>query len=265
MRFIYTKTFTVFFLILLAAVVFVFLETKGFVDPVKRVALELPRPIIGFFRALTSPVVNFFSVVNSLDDVIKENAELTEKVRRLEKGQIDRDQLRNENTLLLKELGFVKASKFNLVKCTVLSYDPEGITNTFVINCGKDDGMKEGLAVVSEEHLAGRLIYVGNSTSTAEFVTRPSSAVDVKISRSNSLGILKGSYASGLTYEALSQEGDVKQSDLVVTAGVNSLIPAGILVGEVEQVISKDNDLFRKATVLSPLSFRKLTYIFVVK
>lgn len=265
MRFIYTRTFAIFFVVLLAAAIFVFLQTRGFTDPVKRVLLEAPRPIATGLRAVVSPVVNFFNTVKSLRAVVKENGILTQRVRDLERSQADFDKLRTENTLLLKELGFAKASKFTLVRCTVLSYDPEGITNTFVLNCGKNQGINSGMAIVSEDHIAGRLIFVGNNTSTGQFLTHPQASLDAKISRSGSIGLLKGSYASGLTFESLSQNSDVQKGDLVVSAGVNSLIPPGIVIGEIEQIISKDNDLFKRATVVSPLAFRTLTYVFVVK
>ncbi len=265
MRFIYTRAFGVFFAILTISAVFVFLQTKGFVDPIKRIMLEAPKPVTYVLRGIVGPIRDFFSTVSALKEIANENVRLSERIKELEQQVVSVDQLRSENQLLLSELGFAKASKYELIRCTVLSYDPQGITNTFVINCGKNKGLSQGMAVLSNSHVAGRLIYVGNQTSTAEFVTNPNSTIDGKISRSGSLGLVRGSFASGLVFESLSQTSDFNKGDLVVTAGVNSLIPAGLVIGEVDKVITQDNELFKKTTVISPLVFRTLNYVFIVK
>lgn len=265
MRFIYTKTFLIFFSLLLLTTVVTFLQAKGYLDPVKRVVLEIPRPVGYLARSVASPILEFYNKVKTLKQVISENAELTARLREMESYVVDHDSLKKENEILLKELAFLKTNRYTLQSCSVLSFDPEGITNTFVINCGKQVGLKEGMAVIAQERLIGKLLYVGSLTSTGQFITHPSSSVDTKISRSGSLGLLKGSFASGLVFEALSQDSDLKPGDIVTTAGVDGLVPAGLVVGEVKQVISMDNDLFKKTTVLSPLIFRNIEYVFVVK
>jgi rod shape-determining protein MreC len=214
--------------------------------------------------AVTLPIRNFFATVFTLKDVIHENALLSDRLRNLEESQVQLESVKHENELLKKELGFVDESKLGTIPCSVISYDTEGITDSFVINCGKERGVKEGMAVVGTSRVIGKVTFVGTSTSTGEFITRPGSSIDAKVSRSNSLGIVKGSYGSGLTFEGLSQTSDVQKEDLVVTAGVNSLIPAGLIIGEVQEIISKDNELFKRTTLTTPINFRSLKYVFVI-
>jgi len=50
-----------------------------------------------------------------------------------------------------------------------------------------------------------------------------------------------------------------------VSAGINSQIPKNILIGEVSDVLSTSNDLFKKAALTSPIDFNNLEFVFVVK
>lgn len=251
--------------LLLLSVVFVFLQTRGIIDPIRRAMLELPRPIAFVVRGVVKPVKDFFHTLYVLKNTVKDNATLASRVKSLEETQVELDGTRRENEQLKKELSFTSRSKLKLMPCTVLSFDPEGITDSFTISCGKDQGVKEGMPVVTDGHLAGKVVFASGSTSTAEFLTRPGSNVDAKISRSNSLGVVKGSYASGITFEAVSQSSDIQKNDIIITAGVNSLIPAGLIIGTVEEVISKDNELFKRTTIVSPLKFHDLAYVFIAQ
>jgi len=57
----------------------------------------------------------------------------------------------------------------------------------------------------------------------------------------------------------------VEKGWLVVTAGINQLIPRNLLIGEVNEAVSSPNDLFKKATLFSPLNFSNLQFVVVVK
>lgn len=265
MRFIYTRAFSIFFGFIVLLFIYTFLQTRGWLDPVNRIFLELPRPIKAGVSAVVNPIIEFYQTTARLPNLVKDNAVLAIRVRELETRQAQFDSIQRENQILLKELNFVKVSKYDLVRCSVLAYDPAGLTNTFNLNCGKDQGVLEGQGVVSQDRLIGKLIYVGNSISTGQFITHPSSSVDVKISRTGELGILKGSLAAGLVFESLGQQSEPQTGDMVVTAGVDSKLPGGLVVGSIDKIISENSDLFIKTSVLNSVVLEEIKYVFIVK
>jgi cell shape-determining protein MreC len=76
---------------------------------------------------------------------------------------------------------------------------------------------------------------------------------------------VKGSFGSGLVFDLVSQSAEVNENDLVVTAGIDPNIPKNILIGEIGQTISGNNDLFKRMTLVSAVRPNLIDYVFVVK
>jgi rod shape-determining protein MreC len=134
-----------------------------------------------------------------------------------------------------------------------------------VLGCGSDTGIKVGQAVISQGYLLAKIVYVGSQTSTAVLITNNQSSVDAKISKNNVEGVVKGSFGSGLVFDLVSQSAEVNENDLVVTAGIDPNIPKNILIGEIGQTISGNNDLFKRMTLVSAVRPNLIDYVFVVK
>lgn len=265
MRFIYSKIFAWLVGALLVAAVVVLLQTKGWFGPIQQFFLYLPRPVVTFSEKIISPIKGFVKNVYTIRAIVRENGELRRKVSSLEGWVVELNNMAQENELLKRELEFVQKSPLVLEPCTVLAQDPEGVTNTIVLNCGSGKGVRSGQAVMSDGKLVGKIFIVNNSTSTATLMTNSDFSVDAKLAGSDVSGIVKGSFGSGIYMDLISQTATVNRGDLLVTAGINEYIPKNILIGEVGDTVSVENDLFKKVTVKSSINFKNLDYVFVVK
>lgn len=265
MRFIYSKTFLVFATVLILVVVGLMMQAKGWLQPIQYALLQAPRPVVSVVRSVAEPVRTVFATLGSLRSILKENAILREQVATLQQQQVQYDRLNSENQLLRDELKFQAQSKLTLESCTVLSIDPQELTDAMVLSCGQGQGIQEGQAVISQGYLIGKVIQVGSYTSTALLISNAESSIDAKLSKNNTEGVVKGSFGSGMVFDLVSQNADVASGDLVVTAGINARIPKDILIGQVGSVISGPNDLFKKMSVTSPVRQRSVDFVFVVK
>ena len=265
MRFIYTKTFVVFFSFLVLFTGMVFLESTNRIDPVKRFFLAAPRPVIALTQAVVMPVKHFFVTVYSLKDIVKENQLLTNKITDWQGQVIDLENLKKENEALRKELGFVRNSKMKLVPCSVLSRNAFGLLDSVSLSCGTEQGVEEGDAIISQGFLVGKIIRANSSLSTALFAKSANFLTDAKVVKSGAEGVLKGSYGFGMSLEQLSQNAQAEKGWLVATAGIDPKIPKNLPIGEIGEVISNSNELLKKATVVSPVDFKSVDFVFVVK
>lgn len=265
MKFIYHKSFVIFAAgFTLLSVLFI-MQRVGWLQPVEYALLQAPRPVVAVFRFIAEPVRTVFVTLTSMNDIVSENAVLTERVVKLTEQQALNDRLQIENDLLRNELQFKKKSQLQLESCTVLSIDPQEISDTMVLNCGTSAGVKEGQGVISNGYLVGKVVYVGDYTSTVLLITNGQSSIDAQSSKKGVQGVVKGSYGSGMVFDLVSQNADIIPGDLIVTAGINKLIPKDILIGQVGQEISESNDLFKKLSIVSPVQLRSLDYVFVIK
>ncbi|MCX6797291.1 MAG: rod shape-determining protein MreC [Candidatus Doudnabacteria bacterium] len=265
MRFIYTKTFVIFFIFLILAVFLIFLHTKGRLEPMQRAFLELPRPIAKTVKIAISPIKNFFSTIYRLKKIVDENQRLSAKIFEQQNDLVQLEQLKKENETLIKELGFVKTGKQKLVPCTVLSKNIFGLTDSVTLDCGKEQGVAEGQAVISQGYLVGKIIHTANNFSTALLAIASDFSIDARVTKNGTEGVVKGSFGSGLFLEQVPQDAQVEKGWLVATAGINDKIPKNLLLGEVGEVVSGPNELLKRVTVISPIKFRNLDFVFTVK
>lgn len=265
MRFIYSKTFLVFASVLVIVVIGLVMQAKGWLQPIEYALLQAPRPVSNVVRSIANPVHTFFSTLGSLRGVVRENATLRAQVAQLQQQQVQFDKLKTDNDILREELKFKSQSKQTLEPCTVLSIDPQELSDAMVLSCGKEQGIEEGQAVISQGYMIAKVAYVGSYTTTALLISNAQVSIDAKLSKNNTEGVIKGSFGSGMVFDKVSQNADVQPGDLVVTAGINPRIPKDILIGQIGSVLSGQNDLFKRISVTSPVRQRAVEFVYVVK
>jgi rod shape-determining protein MreC len=265
MKFIYSKAFAAFAVCLIIVALFLFLQVKGFFGPIRSVFLAVPRPFIALGRGVAVPAKNLVVTIFTLKRIAQENSQLNARVIDLEQNTVLLNQYKLENDSLKKELGFLKNTSFQLQPCSVLAVDPQQLTATMVIACGQGQGLQEGQAVIAQGFLVGKLVAVGSSTSTVLLITHTKSSVDARISKNSVEALVRGSSGAGLILDLVPPDTQLQPGDLIVTAGISTIIPRNILIGEVGQVLSQQSDLFKRASIISPIRFQDLQFVFVVK
>jgi rod shape-determining protein MreC len=265
MRFIYTKYFVVFFLSLVLVTGLVFLETTNRAESLKKFLLAVPRPIILLTKNISRPVKNFFVTLYNLRGMARENQNLLVKVMKLEKNLVDYENEQKQNEVLRRELGFVKSTKLGFVPCSIISRNAFGYDESVVLDCGSLRGIKEGSGLVAEGFLVGKVIQVGNLSSVALLIRAANFTTDAKVSKSNTEGLVKGSYGFGIILDQIPQEAKLEKGELVATAGIDQRIPKNIPIGEIGDPISGNSELLKQMTVISPIDLKNLENIFVVE
>lgn len=245
-----------------------FFQSRGWLSPAEYVIAQAPRPLSRLVNGIVMPVKNFTHTIGSLNKLVGENARLEDDLMLAQQKAVENARLAAENDLLRQELEFKKKSTLNLHSCSVLSRDPEQLADALVIDCGENQQIKEGQAVLSKGYLVGKVFHVGKYSSTVFLITNAQSSVDSQIIVAGAervTGIVKGSFGSGIIMDFISQNAPLNKGDLITTAGISGSIPKNILIGEAGQQLSKPEDLFKKASIVSPIDFRNLDFVFVVQ
>lgn len=264
MRFIYSKSFAILAGCLVLVALLVVLQARGWLSPLQNAVAQAPRPVIAATSAVIRPVRDFFSTIYRLNRITKENAELSGKLRQAQINRVEFEQLRKENDSLRAELGFARQSKLKLVPCAVIAQNSFGFTDSIILDCGTQQGVRDGMAVVSQGFLAGKVDFAQKSSSSAVLATASRFSTDARITQTNAAGIARGSFNTGLVLDQLSQNSEVQKKWMVVTAGISESVPKNIPIGEVGETLSSTNDLFKKTTLISPVDFNNLDFVFVV-
>jgi rod shape-determining protein MreC len=257
------KTLTFFTSLVLISFFLFFLDKRNILSPLKRI---LTAPFLVSSRTLYFSSLGIrrqFGFLNALKTREAEIQRLQTEVRLLstEQNALSTCLAENEETKRLLGMPFPSSYKFLPVKVA-------GLTDKMKITGGGKEGVKEGMVVVSENILLGRVITVNDHDSLVQMVTDPDSRIPVVVKRvigNNDLqgkGLLMGQ-GDALVLDKILQDEDVQKDDLVVTSGEDNWLP-DLLIGKIEEVLPKTADVFRKARVGKLYNSELLDTVFVI-
>lgn len=168
-----------------------------------------------------------------------------------------------ENERLKKLLGAPLPPNWKFIEAKVI-----GISEKMRLDRGKHDGIKEGMVVISENILVGRVVAVQESTSLVQLVSDPNSKIPVIVKRANSAGIqarglLLGQYGEKLVLDRILQSEGVQKGDLVVTSGEEEWL-ADLLIGQIEEVAPQTAEVYKRAIISPLIDYQSLRIVFLV-
>jgi rod shape-determining protein MreC len=196
--------------------------------------------IIDFVSPLTIPLnypikvvgdlVRYFEIYSSL---LEENKALKRDLQNMTGWKEKALQLEQKNAQL-RELNNVKLSE-DLIWVTgeMMADSGSPFYQSGVINIGLEDGIKNGSAAVDGLGLVGRISGVGHKVARVLFLTDISSAIPIKIKRSNQKGLMIGDNSPWPLLEFVEEKGLINIGDRVFTSGDGNVFPSDILIGTI--------------------------------
>ncbi|HEX5429670.1 MAG TPA: rod shape-determining protein MreC [Patescibacteria group bacterium] len=266
MRFIYTRTFTIGFVIFALVAVIAISDAKGYLGRVRDgFALGF-----GFVEEkLTSGVnsgKNLFETFFTIRKLVSENSSLQQKINELSFENARLQISSSENTTLRTALDFKQKESLNLVPVEVVAADPTGFNQVVTINKGSSDNLALGNAVVvAPGLLVGKITSLAPHTASVTLITDPSVTVAAKVPDSGAQGLVSGEHGLGLSFNLVSQNEVIKTQDNVVTSDLSQDFPEGLLIGQIDSIKSQPSELFQQASISPAADLRNLKFLFVVE
>ena len=208
--------------------------------------------------------INFFTVIISLRDLARENAELRARNTELEAKVTELKEIEHENAILRQELTFTEETKKDYVPAQLIGRGATGLHKDLILNRGREDGIALGQAVVAQGYLVGVINHVQDSQSTVLLINHPRSLVPALLQDSRSTGLLRGGI-SGLSLTDILIDAPVQTGETILTSGLGGELAAGIPIGKVVSIDAKKGDITKTAAIVSPIDPTKLELVFVRK
>ncbi len=133
-----------------------------------------------------------------------------------------------------------------------------------ILSSGKNDGISEGDPALSPfGTLAGKIVKVFDDYSHVKLVSHPESEFDGRVlDKEDSLGLITGGEI--LKMKMIDRNVDLEKGDKVVTNYGSGIYPAGIFVGEINEVRREDAETFQEADINSPLNLNNLRQLLII-
>lgn len=249
-------------------------ESTGGVRSVQRGALQVLGPIQDGASRVLKPFRDLFNWVGDTVDAKQQRDELVKERDALLREVTSLRAAGQENAELKRMLEINESSldRFEPVIARVSGRTPNLFYSTLTINKGSGDDVEvEDPVVAANGALVGRVTEVTGGYSIVTLITDDQFAVSARTIGSNTLGSVGPQFGSrgDLVFEALGDPREIKEGELVVTAGslsqsLESYFPKSIRIGEVSRVDLGEGDLDREIHVKPAADIDSLDWVEVL-
>jgi len=214
-----------------------------------------------------------FKGLRDLTNLKEENESLKKQISKLEDENRDYLNIIGKTDYLKNELKLLDKTDFKLIASQIVGKEPGNWFNRFTIDKGEKDGIKKGDIVIQGveieqntiiEGIVGRVVDVGDRWAKVVTIVDEDSNISFKVLRTQDGGIVSGSMDGKISGYLFDDKADIIKGDKLYTSGLGGGFIEDLYLGEVNEVISEDEDLMKKIEVKPAINFKKLYKVYVI-
>lgn len=189
------------------------------------------------------------ALTDQLAEVLSENARLRKNLAEAEGA------LAQQTSLSPETFNLVAARPIGLVESRYL-----------LIDKGLNDNLKINQPVVYKDNFIGRIKEVSSKQSKIILESDPDFVIAAFVSNKDgrAKGVLRGQFGSEMLLDKILHREPIAVSDLVYSEGTEGNIPRGLILGNVSQVLDRENEIFKQAKVKTIFDVADLDIVFVI-
>jgi rod shape-determining protein MreC len=263
-----SRTF-LFFLLAAVSIALLILSSSNRLDPVEGALMRVGRPFLITFSGFGRQINNVLTTARDLATLRARNNQLQTVVDTLTIDNLRLKEVEAENERLRGLLRFAQINpnydfRGGQVIARVISKGPSNYLASITIDLGSEHGIKQGMPVVTERGLVGRVHKVGPISSTVLLITDPSSGVPALIQRNRLVGVVNGRAGGDPVMDFIPQDAEISAGDLVITSGLGGAFPKNLVIGQIVEVHQRDYEMFQQATIRPTVNFDRLEFVQVI-
>lgn len=230
-------------------------------------------PVERFFYKISRKVSGFFTSIKDIGNLREENEKLKIQISELEEKNRNYENLIGKSETLKKEAELLKTTEYKLISAEVIGREPGNWFDRFTIDKGTNDGVKKGDTVIQavesesniiQEGVVGRVIEVGDNFSKVISIFDENSRIAFTIIRTQDGGVISGTMDDKLTGYLFDTKADIMKGDKLFTSGLGGKYVKNIYIGEITDVVKKDEDLMKSIYIEPAIDFKKLHKVFII-
>ncbi|MGC9119990.1 MAG: rod shape-determining protein MreC [Sulfurihydrogenibium sp.] len=242
-------------------VIFVFL----FSGKLKNISVDFIGVPSNFIYSIFHRLEEISSFFKDKKSLYQENEKLKKELEILKLENQKVFQLEKENEELRKVLQFKNQyTSAKIIVARVIAFSPDNWVNSFFIDVGSKDGVKEGDFVVAGGYLIGMVKSVGLNSSEVLSVNDENFKITVRTRKTGEICFYSGlGYKKGVL-KYVRPEQDIRFSDIVETTILDRNGLEGIPVGIIKKISTKEGEFFKEVEVETFYYPYSLDYVIVV-
>jgi rod shape-determining protein MreC len=259
--------------------------SDGVIGVIQRGALSITAPFSAATTRVTKPFVDAWNWAGGLVDARSENEQLKKQLREARAANLQLQQLQADLARYRQLLRFTQtselASQYGFVGATVIQQSNNAYNQTITLGVGSADGVSLNDPVVApagdSTYIAGLIGHISSVTShacTVRLILDPETAVSAVVLGTTVRGVAEPAAGTGvLNLLMVGQDENVQTGQSVLTsgirsnnAGLQSLLPKGIPIGQVTSVSQSNVSYPNKTIQVTPyVDFQSIDQVLVLK
>lgn len=245
------------------------LDQFGYLSPVRAIVQLALTPLQESLTIAGQEMSLWTQQTESVEALQAKAAELEALNNRLMIDNVRLVELERENEQLRQLLNYTRTNpqfSYQAVSVRVRSIgaDPTNLLYFVIVDKGTRDGIAKDMPVITDRGLVGRVTAVGPNSAQVLMLIDPASSVNVLVQNSRATGVVRGNIDGTLLMERIPQSDKLNPGDIVLTSGLGGNFPDKLVVGQVTEVIRRDQDMFQSARIRPTVDFGKLETMLVI-
>lgn len=253
------------FVFILVGLGIIGLALGGYLTPLSRIVIN---PIISAQTWLARRYHAVQSLITQPEDVTtlrQQNAALEAENSKLQVQIVELQQQVTEAQLLSTLVDYERRHVENqYIAATVIARDVSPFMHYVIIDRGSDDGLRKGMAVITQQGLVGNIAAVTAGAARVQLINDPGSSINVVLQKSDVEAVLNGLITGEIQLNMINQNAVIQPGDLVMTSGLGGNYPANLVIGQVVTIRSEPSSLFQTASVQPAVDFSQLEIVLVI-
>lgn len=219
--------------------------------------------IVGRFYEWSSSVESYFTMAKVNKDLTLRNFYLERQVSQLRRLYNESNEKTSDEEL--KGLDFLQ--QYKPIPAKVVTNELHKKNNLITINRGSKDGVEVGMGVACGNGVVGVVYLTSDHYSVViPVLNTKSSRISCAIRGRGYFGVLRwyGDESGYAFVEDIPRHARFKRGEWVETNGYSSIFPAGVLVGQIQEVYNSRDGLSYKLKVRLSTDFGKLRDVVVI-
>jgi rod shape-determining protein MreC len=151
-----------------------------------------------------------------------------------------------------------------LTGAPVIGRDLTTFEHWLVVSRGSLHGVRPGEPVITPDGVCGKVISCGPHQSLVQTLLAPESRIAVIDLRSRVPALARPDRSGRLVLDYAPKDSDFRPGDTIVTAGLGTIFPKGLRVGEVTSVPDRPEALFKPVTIRPFVDVSRVERVFVL-
>ncbi|MGM0378904.1 MAG: rod shape-determining protein MreC [Bacillota bacterium] len=211
-----------------------------------KVFIPIQKNILAFSNNISSKVESFSNIFvykTENEQLKKENKRLKNKLKDAKLSEYELKRLDK----LKESLNYIDNRKSNeILTSNIIAKNNGNWFKTFLINAGKNQGIKKYSVVISENGLIGKIYELGDEYSKVITIVDSKSKISFENLTDNLddkyQGVIETSQNGVLNAKVYKSNPNVEKGDEIITSGLG-IYPKGITIGKVVEITKNDGFL----------------------